>query len=170
MNICSVLGRRMFKATEDRQPYLDEWEYVLDPSVFTGTPGSNAELGGTYWYQVENNAETDVLVKVLFSQESSENQDSDYIVWDEDDFWQIYEDWYSLGDAFYKLSSVKKPQYNTVYGVINENGIFSYKLYYLDDGWYDVEFENEDKTSMLAKVPINGVINYKGSLIKKIYT
>jgi hypothetical protein len=24
MNICSVLGRRMFKATEDRQPYLDE--------------------------------------------------------------------------------------------------------------------------------------------------
>lgn len=170
MNICSVLGRRMFKVTEDRQPYLDEWEYVIDPSVFAGAPGSKAESGSTYWYQVENNTETDVLVKVLFSEKLSEDQDLNYVVWDEDDFWQIYEDWYSLGDVFYKLSSVKKPQYNTVYGVINENGIFSYKLYYLDDGWYDVEFENEDKTSMLAKVPINGVINYKGSLIKKIYT
>lgn len=169
MNICSVLGRRMFKTTIDRQPYLDEWEYVLDDSVFAGDQGSNIEIGHTYWYQAENNFETDVLVKVSFQKQPFNNDEFDYIVWDEDDFQQIYDDWYTLGTAFYKLSSVKKPEYNTVYGVVDENGIFSYKLYYLDEGWYDVKFEDDDKTTMIAKVPINGVINYKGSLIKKIY-
>ena len=170
INVCSILGRRMFRTTADRQPYLDEWEYVLDDSVFSGKPNSDIEVDSTYWYQVIDNTKTDILVKVLFQGELTEEDDTQYSVWDEDDFWQIYEDWYTLGENFYKLSSVKKPQYNTVYGLIDDNGIFSYKLYYIDDGWYDVTFEDENKTTMLAKVPINGVINYKGSLIKKNYT
>lgn len=170
MNACAVLGRRMFRTTIDRQPYLDEWEYILDDSVFEGEQGSQAEAGNSYWYQAENNFETDVLVKVLFQEQPFETDEFDYVVWNEEDFWQIYDDWYTLGATFYGLSSVKKPKYNTVYGVVDENGIFSYKIYYLDQGWYDVEFEDENKTIMLAKVPINGVINYKGSLIKKKYT
>ena len=174
MNQCIVLGKRMFRASDDRQPYLDEWEYVLDSSVYQGGSGEIVD-DGEYWYALldeDNWYKTDVLVKVYFDadQDGSSIDDSGYQVWDLDDFRIIYDDWRTLGESFYTSTTIKKPEYNTVYGVVDENGIFSYKLYYLDGGWYDVEFEDINYSTMLAKVPINGVINYKGNLIRKMYT
>jgi len=171
MSNCAILGRRMFKTTADRQPYLDEWEYILDPSVYEITPGNKDKVGGSfYWYQLETNEETDALVRVFLSSDLSQDIDWRYVVWKPDDFRVIYDDWSTMEETLFEEEEIKEPQYNTVYGVIDENRIMSYKLYYIDGGWYDVEFEDEDKTTMLAKVPVNGMINYKGSLIKKYYT
>lgn len=173
INQCIILGKRMFRVGLDRQPYLDDWEFVLDPSVYGANSGSSAEANNIYWYALLDDSssyQTDVLVKVYYQPAPGEEDDSIYNVFDVDDFKVIYNDWYELGDSYYDLDTVKKPEYNTVYGVIDENGIFSHKLYYLDGGWYDVEFEDEEKTTILAKVPINGVINYKGNLMKKVYT
>lgn len=169
---CILLGKRMFQTTIDRQPYLDEWEFVIDSSVYQQDNGSQAQEDNTYWYVVSREGipyETDCLVKVYFDSDALTDEHG-YTVWDVDDFRTIYDNWSQLGESFYSSADVKKPVYNTVYGVIDENGIFSYKLYYIDGGWYDVLFEDEDKTTLLARVPINGVINYKGNLIKNIYT
>ena len=62
------------------------------------------------------------------------------------------------------INEITNPQYNHVYK-INTN----YKIYYIDDKWYDFEIKNENDDIGLAKVPMSGTINYKGDLIKKVY-
>lgn len=69
---------------------------------------------------------------------------------------------------------VKKPKYNTVYSINDSN-----KIYYLDDCWYDFKeidpdttnvIGNQSKTKIgLASVPIDGQINYYGSVVESTY-
>ena len=62
------------------------------------------------------------------------------------------------------IEQIVKPKYNHIYKVNN-----SWKIYYIDDQWYDFEFILNDEIG-LAKVPVNGMINYKGDIVKKTYT
>lgn len=59
---------------------------------------------------------------------------------------------------------ITNPQYNHVYSI---NGIN--KIYYIDDEWYDFEYDGTNHIG-LAKVPVSGIINYKGNINKKTYS
>lgn len=84
------------------------------------------------------------------------------------DSWEFILDDSANGGTPYKdTSRIHSPQYNTVYGIANGNEI-SYKLYFLDEGWYNISPLTEDLDIILALVPVYGMINYKGTIIERI--
>lgn len=172
---CIVEGRRMVQVNKNRQPYLDEWEYVIDDSVYDWDQSEDEPYGDYWWNLIDedgNSEDTLIRVRYLYSTDAEITDDAIY-VWDVDDFRDVYNDWHSLETINYSEQNkymIEEPKINTVYGVIDENGIFSYKLYYIDHAWYDVKFEDNEKTTMIARVPINGLINYRGTLLRKYWT
>jgi hypothetical protein len=59
-----------------------------------------------------------------------------------------------------------------VYAIANTVGGFDYKIYYLDKGWFNVEFPNlaqNDLSIIHARVPVYGMINYRASIMKKLW-
>ena len=59
-----------------------------------------------------------------------------------------------------------EPEYNHVYPIGNNK----YQIYYINDQWYDFDFDEEGVDDIgLAKVPISGMINYRGTIIKNTY-
>ena len=81
----------------------------------------------------------------------------------------IYEDWVNLDTTNqYILNNINKPDYNKVYRVIDHNGISYNMIYYLNQGWYPIDFIDSQKQDlMLAKVPISGMIEYKANIYKE---
>ena len=70
--------------------------------------------------------------------------------------------------GYTSISAIETPQFNTVYGIRDEStNELSYVIYYIDHDWYPVTF-NDDST-ILAQVPISGMINYKGNIITTSY-
>lgn len=65
-------------------------------------------------------------------------------------------------NAYSKKSDIVNPVRNNVYSIGN-----SLKIYYSDGQWYD--FEKQDKGVGLAKVPIQGSVNYYGSIVRVNY-
>ena len=155
-----INGKRMIQAAAYRQNYLSEWEYVLDDSV---TENSNNE----YWwilYDTKNPIEDNLLVKIQV--EENENYNDTVMR-------NVLKDWYSLGkEEFCETYNVLEPKYNTVYKVINNMGFTEYKIYYLDQGWFNVNFiniDNNDYSIIQAKVPVYGMIDYDASILKKMW-
>lgn len=73
---------------------------------------------------------------------------------------------YNLDEWEFVIDSAEDivdPKYNHVYSI---NGIN--KIYYIDDQWYNFDYDNSNNIG-LAKVPVNGLINYKGDIIENIY-
>ena len=66
-------------------------------------------------------------------------------------------------------NQVLQPKYNTVYGII-EDGLPVYKLYYIDGGWYDIEFLDNSREIAIAKVPVHGMINYQGTVVQQKFS
>lgn len=76
----------------------------------------------------------------------------------------------NINEAYSNIEQIKNPKYNTIYGIqdVNDNAIL-YKIYYIDSNWYNVSFLNNNKTIIIAKVPVYGMINYQGTLIKQTF-
>jgi hypothetical protein len=59
---------------------------------------------------------------------------------------------------------------NTIYGIINTNGNIEYKIYYLDKGWFTVDFPNKNDFSIAhARVPVYGMFDYRATILKKLW-
>lgn len=178
----TILGKRMVQAPKDRQKFLDEWEFVLDDSVFD-IPSEEEDTGMIHWWIVyplttgedlEDWEESDVLIKInLSGQWIDENLNIDTT----EEAWKlISENWYTIREnpEINIKTEIIHPEYNTIYKILN-NGKTEYKIYYLNQGWYPVEFPNKDKEGNIdyticnAKVPINGMINYRASILKKLW-
>ena len=165
-DLCIIRGKRMVEVPVSRQPYVDDWEYVLDESVFEATPGEDVSDQLTWWQliDVDNPAEkeTDLLVRIMLGQP-----------YDDSVARTVIDNWYSLGSAtFYNLYEIKEPKINTIYGVVNSMGFFEYKIYYQDHGWYNVTFPNAvqgDFSIAYAKVPVYGMIGYKANIMRKVW-
>ena len=67
------------------------------------------------------------------------------------------------GQTYKHVNDVKNPKYNTVYNIGNDKYI-----YYINGEWYQV-FEDNNGASITAKVPIEGMINYLGSVVRSEY-
>ena len=164
MDLCVIRGKRMVEVPASRQPYLDDWEYVLDESVNEADSGEEVSSDEHWWLlRPENTSgEADILIRVLLGQP-----------FDDTVVRTIMENWRTLDfSAFVEKYEVKKPQNNTVYGVINSMGFFEHKLYYQDQGWYDVTFPNieqDDMSIAYAKVPVYGMIGYRANIMKKLW-
>ena len=76
---------------------------------------------------------------------------------------RFLEDWeYVLDTGSYtSTSQIRKPKRNTVYSIGN-----SLKIYYKDQ-WYD--FQEKDKDTGIAVVPIEGLITYLGNIVQSDY-
>ena len=72
----------------------------------------------------------------------------------------------SLG-GYTSISAIKSPKYNTVYGIRDSAGTLSYVIYYIDENWYPVTFN--DEYTILAEVPVSGMINYRGKVVTTTY-
>ena len=91
----------------------------------------------------------------VFETGSVENTSKKYNL----DEWEFVDE---TGNNYSSFNEITNPQYNHVYEVNNKQ-----KIYYIDGQWYG--FNKTTEEIGLAKVPISGIINYKGDLIKKTY-
>ena len=73
-------------------------------------------------------------------------------------------------DGYSSIRDIQEPEYNVVYGFYNgENQPKTYKIYYIDEQWYDVEFIDSERILIIAKVPVYGMVNYRGNLVRVSY-
>ena len=172
----TFMGRRMVQAPRSRQPYLDEWEYVLDEllSIEFGLDEATQRVDWINWY---NNRPEQTRIEVAFAFGYTVKQMEDALqsitesmkrrLWP---FW--------LKTYYNKTTEIHKPQYNTVYPIAS-NGQTYYYIYYIDDEWYPIEPYVEDSNKMtiadmkkhgtiVAQVPIYGYVNYHAE-IKRSY-
>jgi hypothetical protein len=176
----------MFVADDEKSSYLNEWECVLDDSVLNGYDfGDDIPEEGFFWYLIKgsNDIALDVdsnnhyiLVKIRIANSGIyivNNEGTADRILSESDFYNgildIYEDWVNLNTTNqYILNNINKPDYNKVYRVIDHNGISYNMIYYLNQGWYPIDFIDSQKQDlMLAKVPISGMIEYKANIYKE---
>lgn len=183
---CWAAGKQMFVVDEQRGPYLDEWECIFDDSVLNPYNPGDTISDGEYWYLVKssNDIELDkdinnnyVLVKIRITNgniyivnNNTENQDR-YLSWDDfnNGVLDIYEDWFNLdeiNDCI--INNITQPDYNKVYRIVDNNFISYCMIYYLNQGWYPIEFiDNLHQDVIQAKVPISGMIEYKADIYKQ---
>lgn len=82
---------------------------------------------------------------------------------DRQNYLKTWECFMDEGQTYKRVSDVKNPKYNTVYNIGNDKYI-----YYINGEWYQV-FEDSNGASITAKVPIEGMINYLGSVVRSEY-
>lgn len=130
--------------------FLDDWEYSLDESA------ENEHNNLLLWYktyagqtnnQVIINGETDINTYIR-------DVNGNLVI--------------PAIDGYLSIDDIKFPDYNIIYG-FKDGDNKKYKIYYIDQNWYDVEFINSDKTLILAKVPVYGMVNYRGNLVRIKY-
>ena len=130
--------------------FLDDWEYSLDESA--EDEHNNLLLWyKTYTGQTDNqviiNGETDINTYIR-------DVNGDLVI--------------PAIDGYLSTNDIKSPDYNIIYG-FKDGDSKKYKIYYIDQNWYDIEFINSDKTLILAKVPVYGMVNYRGNLVRIKY-
>ena len=77
------------------------------------------------------------------------------------------ESWSNLRDSqTIALSTVdiENPKYNTIYQVGD-----SYYIYYINGQWYSVDFMEDIENTVIAAVPVEGIISYYGNVIRNSY-
>lgn len=145
IDMCFV-GRRMNIVDSSEQMFLREWECVLDDSVNTG------EITTHTWKLVDGDIDTG---RQVFIQQDDGPEQTDI-----DSEWnQIVE--YSIPS---EISDIKNPRYNTVYQVAG-----SLYIYYINGQWYPIGYMDGYEDTMLAAVPIEGLISYYGDVIRNTY-
>ena len=138
------IGKRMHIVDPSRQPFLENWECVLDSSAGDGTSVIS------YWLDDHYNS-TGNPVKL--------QQDDDKAVTLLKMRWEGL--FSNINDI---VKDIPNPQYNTLY-FINGN----YYIYYVNGNWYPVEFSPEVESTVLAAVPIEGIVSYYGNVIRNSY-
>lgn len=182
---CWAAGRQMFVVDEKRKPYLDEWECVLDETVTNPYDPGNQISDGIYWYLVKGSDDIDldtdsnnnyVLVKIRVADGNlyivnNDSEQGTILSWDDfnNGVLDIYEDWFNLDSiSNYIIDNIKQPDYNKVYRIIDNNFVSYYMIYYLNQGWYPIDFiDNSNQDVMQAKVPVSGLIEYKADIYKQ---
>ena len=172
----TIRGKRMIEAPKDRQKFLDEWEYVLDDSVFDDSYEGDEDSGTIHWWivypyedadiegaNIEDWKESDVLVKIVLD-ESLDIASAK----------EIADKWYKINeiptsDNINYKTEIIQPEYNTIYKVLNASGESEYRIYYLNQGWYPIESIDFKKKICNAKVPVSGMINYRANILKKLW-
>lgn len=166
-------GRHLIKADENNQPYINTYEYVLDDSVTSEeTLPDDEEPFENYWYEKyltttdTNYYKTDDVVRIGLLGDIA-----DLTVFN---WWTDLENEILKHPELYgyiKINNIENPSYNTVYKLVDADGKNPlYIIYFLDQGWYLINFEDEDKTRAVVRKPINGAINYTGTVIEYTYS
>lgn len=159
-------GRRMTRQDISRQPYLDDWEYVIDDSVGNDTIGK--ELN---WFSLDN-INTNKTVGIYNSADEMPQTN-------------IVPTWFIINDNKHKektkqtrryatTSDIKHPKRNTVYDIGGQ-----LKIYYHDQ-WFNFKQIAIDNTNIvgnsstqeigLITAPVEGQINYFGTVIKSTFS
>ena len=153
-------GRRMVRQDISRQRFLEDWEYVIDSSVSEETLGRYMN-----WFNLDNE-DTKKRVSIYQDDEVSEK-----IV----PSWQVINpDNPKSGYITYNtVDEIENPQRNTVYDIGG-----SLKIYY-HDHWYNFKNLAKDTTELvsnnaiqeigLAVAPIEGQVNYYGTVVQSTY-
>jgi hypothetical protein len=158
------LGRKMFLADRSRQPYLDEWEYTLDPSINLDNDGI---LHPMNWFELQNTQIIDSGDSVVyyFAQQVNNEEDANVnipIGLENTPFRQ----WLEIHAS--DPVDISKPYVNRVYP-ITINGTTQYYIYYIDYKWYPITLAIDEVGSALAAVPVYGYINYIGNIVRSEY-
>lgn len=158
-------GRKMM--VKKRQDYLKPWECYLSESVTKAIFDKTTKL-----YRHLVTQESTDLSTIIYQSDDPKTGNS------------VNEEILSTkdGDAYdpssYRsLADIENPKHNTVYYVKNKTYI-----YYINEEWYEVSLnadgpkEKDDKLeeyptslSIIASVPVEGMINYYGSVIRSDY-
>jgi len=174
-------GKRMVQAPKARQDYLDEWEYVLDNSVYSGYSESSSNNGNVYWWFVYNYEDSGINSGDWTDGAIVADDDPRKAIvtiqltepYNEEDAYNVADAWYTLSDdTIFDKAQIFNPKPNTIYGIINTLGEIEYKIYYLDYGWFNVDFPNianNDYSIAYARVPIYGMFDYRASILKKMW-
>lgn len=142
-NMCFI-GRRMNIVDKSDQLYLKDWECVLDDSV----DETNKEA--LTWHSTD---EQTTYGEVFIQQDN------------EDSIENIEDDWTPVSRTIPTVvSQIKNPKYNTVYQV--NNALY---IYYIDGSWYPIKYIEDSDNTMLAAVPIEGLVSYYGDIIRNTY-
>ena len=153
-------GRRMVRQDISRQRFLEDWEYVIDSSVSEETLGRYMN-----WFNLDNE-DTKKRVGIYQDDELSEK-----IV----PSWQVINpNNPKSGHVTYNtVDEIENPQRNTVYDIGG-----SLKIYY-HDHWYNFKNLAKDTTELasnnaiqeigLAVAPIEGQVNYYGTVVQSTY-
>lgn len=146
------LGRRMTMCDISRQPFLEDWEYVIDNSV-----EEEALFNPQNWFFI-NEIDTNKQVSVYLDKYKESLLPAE---------WSTIESYREFSEK------LNKPKHNTVYAINHQ-----LKIYY-HDHWYDFKFVANDPTELienkadnligLAIAPIDGQINYWGSVVRSSF-
>ena len=153
-------GRRMVRQDISRQRFLEDWEYVIDSSVSEETLGRYMN-----WFNLDNE-DTKKRVSIYQDDELSEK-----IV----PSWQVINPNNPKSEhiTYNTVDEIENPQRNTVYDIGG-----SLKIYY-HDHWYNFKNLARDTTELvsnnaiqeigLAVAPIEGQVNYYGTVVQSTY-
>ena len=130
--------------------FLEDWEYSLDESA------EDEHNNLLLWYKTYAGQINDQVII---------NEETDINTYIRDINGNLV---IPAIDGYLSINDIKSPDYNIIYGFKDGNSK-KYKIYYIDQNWYDVEFINSDKTLILAKVPVYGMVNYRGNLVRIKY-
>ncbi len=190
---CWAAGKQMFIVKDnDRTPFLDEWECILDKSVTNPYEINDDNDENEYWYLIKNSGEIEldkdinndyILVKFYKTENNfylvNNDESAPYLTWDQlnDGILDIYDEWVNLDEIKDSIiENIQKPEYNKIYRIFDHNLIPSYMIYYLNQGWYQInfldgftdnEFDPREATVIQAQVPISGMIEYKADVYKQ---
>jgi len=149
--------------TDKKKNFREEWEFDLDESAITGLGQEDLT-----WYKVflgkTNipvivNENSDIYRYIRDIKQKTFKKHGEIIT--EIDIENV-----PALDGYLSTEAVENPEYNMVYRFADG----SYKIYYIDGCWYDVDFvERTDNKIILAKVPVNGMVNYRGDLVRIVW-
>ena len=137
--------------TGKKKFFLEEWEFDLDSSA-----DNDLILEPLTWYKTFLG---NTHINVNINESSNINN---FIL-------NIKDDYVPIIDGYKSIKDIKNPEYNIVYGFNNGTNQKIYKIYYIDQQWYDIEFITQEQDLILAKVPVYGMVNYRGNLVKIKY-
>lgn len=160
-------GRRMVQTDISRQPYLDEWEYVLSDQLALEL--SQLQPDPEYWWNwVQGQSQkTQTLVAFYLGVTVSDLEEATKHA-TEEQLHYFYNLW--LDVYVNNTSEILQPKINTLYPIAT-NGITHYFIYYIDGHWYEIDESrsNLQEGYIVAKVPVYGYVNYTGEIIRSWY-
>lgn len=161
-------GRRMFKQNKELQPYLDEWEFVVEEAPQAPDTPTGGAIGTTNWLEGVNNllVNTDTSVQIYIDSEIMTSEDGTELIAGAPH--DIFLQWQDLAEA-QSAYGIYNPQYNTVYQVQKTDGSYEWYIYYIDGKWYPIQGDPKNEDVILALVPVYGYLNYSGNIIERSY-
>lgn len=158
-----IRGRRLTEV-EDYPFHIEEWNYYKDDTVTGDTEPTKLQ-----WINLQDLLSTNIDVVLNINGQKFQKIENN---------WKTiinskYQDYEKYG--FLSTQQVQNPKFNTVYTFLksvtgtgdNEQIEYCHKIYYIDGKWYPVTFMEDN--SIIAAVPIYGMINYQGRLVKRWY-